>query len=241
MEKRSVLITGANKSIGFETARQLGLRGYKVWLGCRDEQRGRAAMEKLAAEGIESCFIVMDVTDVKTLQEAAQQILKEEGKLDVLINNAGISGDQQVAPSEQSIDDIIEVYNTNVFGAIRVTQHFIPLLRAASGAKIIMVSSGLGSLEWVSDLNHPYSKIQAMGYTSSKTALNAITVAFAKELIDDNISVNAVEPGYTATDFNGHTGYRTVSEAAAGIVWLAEREGSETTAGFFFDGSRAPW
>lgn len=115
------------------------------------------------------------------------------------------------------------VYDTNVFGAIRVTQAFLPLLKAAVSAKIIMVSSGLGSLEWVSDPNYPYFKVNELGYNSSKTALNAVTLAFAKQLKDQGISVNAVDPGYTATDFNGHSGYRSVTEAAAGIVWLAEQ------------------
>ena len=241
MKSKSVLITGANKSIGFETARQLGLLGYRIWLACRDEDRGGAAMARLAAAGTDARLVVMDVTQPATIQKAAQQILNEEGKLDILINNAGISGAQPVAPSEQPIEDIMAVYDTNLFGAIRVTQTFLPLLKSAGGAKIIMVSSGLGSLEWVSDLNHPYSQVKAMGYTSSKSALNAVTIAFAKELREDGISVNAVDPGYTATDFNGHSGYRSVDQAAAGIVWLAELDGSATTGGFYFDQQRAPW
>jgi NAD(P)-dependent dehydrogenase (short-subunit alcohol dehydrogenase family) len=130
---------------------------------------------------------------------------------------------------------------TNVFGAIRMIQAFLPLLKAASGAKIVMVSSGLGSLSWVSDAAHPYSQVEAMGYNSSKTALNAVTVAFARELAASGISVNAVDPGYTATDFNGHTGYRTVAQAAAGIVWLAELNAADITGGFYFDRNQAPW
>ena len=241
MNSKSVLITGGNKSIGFETARQLGQRGYTIWLGCRDEQRGEVAVARLAAEGINMRLIIMDVTSLPGIQAAAQRVQEEEGKLDLLINNAGISGAQPVAPSAQSLSDIMAVYETNVFGVIRVTQAFLPLLKSAPHARIIMVSSGLGSLEWVADLSHPYSQVEAMGYTSSKSALNAVTVAFAKELIKDNISVNAVDPGYTATDFNGHTGYRTVEQAAAGIVWLAEQERAEMTAGFWFDQQRAPW
>ena len=241
MKTKNVLITGANKSIGFETARELGLLGYKVWLGCRDHERGKSAVDRLTREGIEAQLIILDVTNTLSTEEAAQRIQSEDGKLDVLINNAGISGALDAVPGEQSIDDIMSVYDTNVFGIIRVTQAFIPLLKCAQNARIIMVSSGLGSLEWVSDLNHPYSRVQAMGYTSSKTAVNAITVAFAKALMADGISVNAVDPGYTATDFNGHTGYRTVAEAARGIVWLAEEAQSDITAGFYFDQNRAPW
>lgn len=241
MNNKSVFITGANKSIGFETARMLGLLGYKVWLGSRDHNRGQSAVDRLAEEGIEARLIIIDVTHAPGITEAAKQIQREDGKLDVLINNAGISGDQAVAPSVQSISDIMAVYDTNVFGTIRVTQAFIPLLKCARNAKIIMVSSGLGSLEWVSDLKHPYSQVQAMGYSSSKTAVNALTVAFAKELMDYGISVNSVDPGYTATDFNGHTGYRTVAEAAQGIVWLAEDTNSDITSGFYFDQIKAPW
>lgn len=241
MNNKSVLITGANKSIGFETARQMGLLGYRIWLGSRDEERGRSAAASLAAEGIDARPLTIDVTDMESIQAAAQRVLEEEGQLDILINNAGISGDYPVAPSAQSISDIKAVYDTNVFGAIRVTQAFLPLLKSAAGASVIMVSSGLASLEWVSDVNHPYSRVEAMGYSSSKSALNAVTVAFAKKLKDFNISVNAVDPGYTATDFNGHSGYRSVEQAAEGIVWLAGLEPLTATAGFYFDKSRAPW
>lgn len=241
MTNKSVLITGANKSIGFETARQLGLLGYKVWLACRDEQPGHAALNTLTAEGLDVHLTVMDVTQAASVQAAAEQVLKSDGKLDILINNAGIAGIQPVAPSEQPVSDIMAVYNTNVFGAISVTQCFIPLLKLAPQARVIMVSSGLGSLAWVADRTHPYSRVQAMGYTSSKTAMNGVTVAFAHELTAFGISVNAVDPGYTATDFNGHTGYRTVEEAADGIVWLADQAPQAMTAGFFFDRNRAPW
>ncbi|WP_417642720.1 SDR family oxidoreductase [Enterobacter kobei] len=241
MNNKNVLITGANKSIGFETARELGLLGYKVWLGSRDNDRGKSAVDSLTKEGIDAQLIIIDVTSTRSIEEAAQRIQREDGKLDVLINNAGILGAHDVAPGEQPVDDIMTVYDTNVFGLIRVTQAFIPLLKCAPNARIIMVSSGLGSLEWVSDVNHPYSRVQAMGYTSSKTAVNAITVAFANALKVEGISINAVDPGYTATDFNGHTGYRTVAEAARGIVWLAEEAKSDMTAGFYFDQNRAPW
>ncbi|MEI2264357.1 SDR family oxidoreductase [Erwinia sp. CGal63] len=237
---KNVVITGANKSIGYETARQLGQSGYRIWLGCRNEERGRAAVAALAADNIDARLVIMDVTQPDSVRAAAERIREEDGRLDVLINNAGIPGAQLVAPSTQSIDDIRSVYETNVFGAIQVTQTFLPLLRAAGEARIVMVSSGLGSLNWVSDLDHPYSAVEAVGYTSSKSALNAVTVAFAKELAKYAISVNAVDPGYTATDFNGHTGYRTVEQAASGIVWLTEQAVS-VTGGFWFDGQRAPW
>ncbi|WP_428943981.1 SDR family oxidoreductase [Pantoea sp. FN060301] len=241
MTEKTVVITGANKSIGFETARQMGLRGYRIWLGSRDNDRGASAVASLQAEGIDARLLVVDITDNDSVLAAAERIMKEDGKLDILINNAGISGAQPIAPGSQSISDIKSVYETNVFGTIRMTQAFLPLLKATSEAKIIMVSSGLGSLSWVSDLTHPYARVEAMGYTSSKTALNAVTVAFAKELAEYGISVNAVDPGYTATDFNGHTGDRSVSQAAEGIVWLASLNAPEATGKFYFDRQQAPW
>jgi len=241
MKKRTVLITGANKSIGFETARELGKLGFRVWLGCRDAARGQDAVSLLQSEGIDVRLTRIDVTDPESIDGAVRQIESEDGKLDVLINNAGIPGAWPIAPESQSISDIMAIYDTNVFGVIRVTQAFLPLLRLGEEARIIMVSSGLGSLAWVSDRSHPYSQVAALGYTSSKTALNGVTVAFANALSEYGISVNAVDPGYTATDFNGHTGHRTVSEAARGIVWLAAEVSQTITAGFFFDGKRAPW
>lgn len=241
MMKRTVLITGANKSIGFETAREMGKLGFRVWLGCRDAARGQEAVSRLLSEGIEVRLVIIDVTDPQSIDAAVGQITSEDGKLDVLVNNAGIPGTWPVAPEAQSISEIMTIYNTNVFGVIRVTQAFLPLLKLGEEPRIIMISSGLGSLEWVSDLSHPYSKVAALGYTSSKTALNGVTVAFANALSEYGISVNAVDPGYTATDFNGHTGSRTVSEAASGIVWLAAEASQTITAGFYFDGKRAPW
>lgn len=241
MKKRTVLITGANKSIGFETARELGQLGFKVWLGCRDAARGQEAVSLLLSEGIEARLAIIDVTEQESIDAAVGQIKSDDGKLDVLINNAAIPGTWPIAPESQSISDIMTIYNTNVFGVIRVTQAFLPLLKLGDEPRIIMVSSGLGSLQWVSDKSHPYSQVAALGYTSSKTALNGVTVAFANALSEHGISVNAVDPGYTATDFNGHTGYRTVSEAARGIVWLAAEASQTITAGFYFDGKRAPW
>lgn len=241
MSSKNVVITGANKSIGFQTAMDMGELGYKVWVGCRNADRGAAAVASLVAEGIEARVLLLDVTDAESLREAAVRVAEEDGKLDVLINNAGVSGAQPIEPSEQTIQDIQAVYETNVFGPIRTTQAFLPLLKKARQARIIMVSSGLGSLTWTSDLTDPYSDVKAMGYNSSKSALNSITISFSKELASVGISVNAVDPGYTATDFNDHTGYRTVMEAASGIVWLACLESHETTGKFFFDREIAPW
>lgn len=240
MPKKTVLITGANKSIGFETARQLGRKGYSVWLGSRDAARGEEAVQSLKAGGIEARLLIIDVTDATSVKQAADHVRTEDGKLDALINNAGIPG-QMVPPSQQSVDDIRTIYETNVFAPVLVTQTFLPLLQAAGGATIVMVSSGLGSLGWLSDPDNQFYDVNFLGYNSSKTALNAITVSLAKDLAASGIKVNAADPGYTATDFNRHSGYRTVEQAASGIVWLASLDETGPTGGFFFDGEVVPW
>ena len=137
--------------------------------------------------------------------------------------------------------EVRTVYETNVLGPIRVTQAFLPLLRAAGGGNVVMVSSGLGSLGWLSDPANQFYGVNILGYNSSKSALNAVTVSFAKEFASLGIRVNAADPGYTATDFNGHSGYRTVEQAAAGIVWLAGLDGAGPTGGFYFEQERVPW
>lgn len=241
MTGKTVLITGANKSIGYETARQLGSLEYRIWLGSRDIARGQAAVERLVKEGYDVRLLEIDVADDRSVQTAAAKVFAEDERLDVLINNAGILGINPSTPSRQSVDDIRSIYETNVLGSIRVTQAFLPLLKTSAQANIVMVSSGLGSLTWVSDPSHPYHAVNVLGYNSSKTALNAVAVAFSKELESDGIHVNAVDPGYTATDFNGHSGYRTVEQAAAGIVWLATQGPSGPTGGFYFDQTLAPW
>jgi NAD(P)-dependent dehydrogenase (short-subunit alcohol dehydrogenase family) len=244
MTDKTVLITGANKSIGFETARQMGKLGYRVWLGSRDAARGKAATEQLLAEGLDVRLLDIDVSNDDSVKAAAALVERADGKLDVLVNNAGIAGGEAMKPplpSEQAIDEIRTVYETNVFGAIRVTQAFLPLLKAAGRANIVMVSSGLGSLGWRSDPSNFHSRVNVLGYNSSKTALNAAMICFAQELSQFDIKVNSADPGYTKTDFNDHTGYRTVEQAAAGIVWLASLDESGPTGGFYFDKTAAPW
>ncbi len=241
MAGRTALITGANKGIGYETARQLGALGYRIWLGSRDGERGRAAAQRLAGEGHDVRPLAIDVTGDTSVQAAAARVRQEDGKLDVLINNAGILGGQPTAPSLQPVDEMRDVYETNVFGAVRVTQAFVPLLRSAGGGSIVMVSSGLGSLGWLSDPENQFYGVNILGYNSSKSALNAVTLCFAKELAAAGIKVNAADPGYTATEFNGHSGYRTVEQAASGIVWLAGLDADGPTGGFYFERERVPW
>jgi NAD(P)-dependent dehydrogenase (short-subunit alcohol dehydrogenase family) len=217
------LITGANKGIGFETARQLGAGGITVLAGARDEARGVAAERALRdglREGVEARFVPLDVTEDESVRQAADWIEKEYGRLDILINNAGIARGQR--PSETDLDQMREVYETNVFGVIRVTNAMLPLLRQAPAARIVNVSSEVGSISSMTDPASPLFQMPAgLAYPSSKTALNMITAMYAKELRDTPIKVNAANPGYTATDLNRHSGFRSVAEGAEASVYLA--------------------
>jgi NAD(P)-dependent dehydrogenase (short-subunit alcohol dehydrogenase family) len=241
MTGKTVLITGANRSIGFETARQLGRLGYRIWLGSRDATHGKTATDQLLTEGHDVRLLHINVTDEESVLAAANFVRQQDGKLDILINNAGILGSEPMAPTQQSVSEVEKVYRTNVFAPIRVTQAFLPLLKSAGSASIVMVSSGLGSLGWLSDPSNEFYGVNTLAYNTSKTALNAVTLAFAKDLMGDGIRVNCADPGYTATDFNGHSGYRTVEQAATGIVWLATQDASGPTGRFYFEQTQVPW
>jgi NAD(P)-dependent dehydrogenase (short-subunit alcohol dehydrogenase family) len=224
MTARIALITGANKSIGFETARLLGSGGMTVLIGARDAERGRAAEETLRAEGIDAHAVRLDVTDAKSVEEAAEWIDAEYGHLDVLVNNAGTASVARrgFPPSQTSLDDMRAVYEINVFGVVTVTNAMLPLLRRAPAARIVNVSSEVGSIAARSDPASPLSQLPAsVQYPSSKTALNMITVMYATELRDTPIKVNAANPGYCATDFNDHRGFRTAAQGAEPSVYLA--------------------
>ncbi len=215
------LITGANKGIGLETARQLGARGVTVLAGARDEERGTQAERALRDGGADARFVPLDVTDAKSAQEAAGWIESEYGRLDILVNNAGIA----VAggpPSQTDLDAMRQVYETNVFGVIIVTNAMLPLLRQAPAARIVNVSSEVGSITSTTDPASPLARMPAgLAYPSSKSALNMITAMYAKELRDTPIKINAANPGYTATDLNRHSGFRSVAEGAEASVHLA--------------------
>jgi len=238
---KSALVTGANKGIGREVARRLALAGFKVWLGARDPERGKAAAQTLIAEGLDVRWLQLDVTQEESVAAAVNAVGGEGSSLDVLVNNAGIAIRYDLPPSQQDIEDIQATYEVNVFGPIRVTQGFLPLLLAAPAARIVMVSSYSGSIGRALDPNSQSYSINMLGYGSSKTALNAISVAFAKELAPQGIKVNAAAPGYTATDLNGHRGRRTVQQAAEIIMRLATLDPDGPTGGYFDDDGPLPW
>jgi NAD(P)-dependent dehydrogenase (short-subunit alcohol dehydrogenase family) len=218
--KPVALVTGANKGIGKEIARQLGAQGLTVLVGARDLRRGEEAAAELKASGANSHAVRLDVTDEASIAEAARRIEEEFGGLDVLVNNAAIAQDS-VPPSQLDMATLRRTFETNVFGVVAVTQAMLPMLRKSSAGRIVNLSSGLASLAQNSDPNWAFDSVNLLAYNSSKTALNAVTVQFAKELRDTPIKVNAADPGYTATDMNGHSGTRTVEQGATAAVRLA--------------------
>jgi NAD(P)-dependent dehydrogenase (short-subunit alcohol dehydrogenase family) len=232
------LVTGANKGIGREIARGLAQRDFTVLATARDQQRGEQAAAELAEEGLDVRFLQLDVTDETSIGAAAKQISAEFGRLDVLVNNAGILTEGQV-PSEVDLAEMRKVYDTNVFGVVAVTNGMLPLLRLAASARIVNVSSGLGSLTGHADPNSPLPLYFA--YNTSKSALNAITIHYARELLGTGMKVNACAPGKCATDINGNTGDRTAAQGAQIAIQLATVDADGPTAGFFNDAGALPW
>lgn len=243
------LITGANKGIGLQIAKLLALQGLTVLVGSRDHARGEAAVKAIHGD---AHAIALDVTDSKSILAAAQRIRKEFGRLDVLINNAAISraGDpdrsfedvlKATRGSVVSLDEVRAVFETNVFGVIAVTQVMLPLLREAPAARIVNVSSGAGSLTRNSDPKNPHRSIFGVTYSASKTALNAVTLAFAIELESTGIKVNAVCPGFTATDLNNFQGTQTVEEGAREPVRVALLGAEGPTGTFTSHEGPMPW
>jgi NAD(P)-dependent dehydrogenase (short-subunit alcohol dehydrogenase family) len=216
---KSVLITGANRSIGLETAKQLSEKGLFIYLGTRDLEKGEAVVKELNENGFQNIkAITIDVTDAESILAAKNIVEAEQGKLDILINNAGILGTNPQQASDTSIEDIQKVFDTNFFGVIQVTQAFLPLLKKSDSPRISNITSGLGSLTLHSDPTWKYYSIKTASYGTSKAALNAYTIVVAYELRDLSFKVNAIDPGYTATDFNHHSGPGTVESAASFVI-----------------------
>ena len=234
----TVLITGANRGLGLETARQLAARGWTVLLGARDPERGRTAAGKLAAEGGDVRHVPLDVTDDASVAAAAARVAGMTDRLDVLVNNAGIIG-ATTAPLDTAPSDFLACFGVNLLGPVRVTRAFLPLLSQAELPRVVMVSSGMGSLAVTTDPERLESGIVSLVYPSSKAALNMVTTQYAKAL--PGWKVNAVDPGYTATDLNGHAGHKTVEEGARAIVAMATVGPDGPTGGFFDDQGPVPW
>jgi len=238
---RLALITGANKGIGFEIARQLGKAGHRVLLGARDASLGEAAASTLKAEGIDVRFINIDLSKPATIQTAATTIEADYGRLDVLVNNAGIADRADGPPSKTSIDAVRRIFDTNFFGTLAVTQAMLPLLRNSSSGRIVNISSGLGSLVLNGDPSWEFSQAKFLGYNSSKAAVNMLTVQLADELRNTGIKVNSADPGFTATDLNANRGRQTIPEGAAAAVRLALLPNDGPTGGFFSASNPEPW
>ena len=240
-EGKIALITGANKGIGFEVARQLGAQGVAVFLGARNPHLGKVAEEKLKANGADACFVELDVTNPETITRAAERLRVQHGKLDILVNNAGVHGAGDGPPSIVDPDAVRQALEVNFFGVLAVTQAMLPLVRESPSGRIVMVSSGLGSLTLNGDPDWQFAAVKRLGYNGSKALLNMLTVQLAWELRDTQIKVNTVNPGFTATDLNGHRGTQTVEEGAAETVRQALISDDAPTGGFFETGSVVPW
>ena len=240
--KKVALVTGANKGIGFEISRQLATAGFTVVLAARDETKASEAAKRLQAEGLDANGVRLDVTDSATAEAAAKWLDGRFGRLDVLVNNAGVSFEfgTGVKPSQLTMETLRATYDTNFFGAFAVVQHLLPLLRKSAPARIVNQSSTLGSLGTLSDPQSPYYGNNLLAYNSSKTALNGLTLAFAKELVGDRITVNSVCPGWVKTDMGSDAAPRTVEQGAAIAVKLATMD-DPPTGKFFDDGGEVRW
>jgi NAD(P)-dependent dehydrogenase (short-subunit alcohol dehydrogenase family) len=239
--KNVALITGANKGIGFGIARELGKAGMAVLLGARDAALGEVAAAKLRHEGLDARFVLLDLVRQQSIAAAAATIGVQFQKLDVLVNNAAIVDQADGPPSTADLNSVRRIMETNFLGTLAVTQAMLPLLRKADAARIVNLSSGLGSLEKNSDPNWDFASFKLIGYNASKAALNMLTVQLAYELRDTGIKVNSVSPGFIATDMNGHRGTQTVEEGAAGPVHLAMLPPDGPTGGFFDQAGTYPW
>jgi NAD(P)-dependent dehydrogenase (short-subunit alcohol dehydrogenase family) len=229
---RVALVTGANRGIGFEVCRQLGQRGYVVVLGSRDRERGEVAAARLRGEGLDVVGCQLDVADAASVESAVERMRREHGRLYAVVNNAAILYDTWQRGVDANLDEVREAFETNVLGAWRVVQATLPLLQASSTGRIVNVSSGAGAL---TDMGGG-----TPAYRTSKAALNALTRVLAAELRADRILVNAICPGWVATDMGG-AGGRPISDGAAGIVWAVELPDDGPTSGFFRDGRAIAW
>jgi NAD(P)-dependent dehydrogenase (short-subunit alcohol dehydrogenase family) len=247
-ETMITLVTGANKGIGRQIAAQLGALGHSVVIGARDAGLGRKAVAELRDSGVDAMSVVLDVTDPASAASAAAEIESRHGRLDTLVNNAAISGPPGSdlglqRPSTADLGVLRVIFETNYFGVIAVTNAMLPLLRRSVAPRIVNVSSSVGSLTINADLEPTGGPLMpaSAGYVVSKTALTALTLQYARDLLPDGIKVNAVCPGYVATDLNGHRGHRTPAEGAAAAVRMAIIDADGPTGTFTDDEGPVPW
>jgi len=236
-ENTTALVTGANKGIGFAIAQGLGAQGFTVAVGARDDARREEAVTRLRAEGADAFGVALDVSSDTSVAAAAAEIERRAGRLDVLVNNAGIAGRTDGGaqdPTTLDLDTVRTVLETNVLGVVRVTNALLPLLRRAPAPRIVNLSSNMGSLALQT------GPVMA-AYAPSKTMLNALTTQYARALADTPVLVNAACPGYVATDFTGHAGQRTPTQGAAIALHLATLPDDGPRGGFFDDGGTVPW
>ncbi len=239
---KNVLVTGANKGIGFEVAKQMAELGYYVFLGCRDIKKGLQAVNQLKELNILNAeALKIDVSDPDSIRVAASVLTSKIEALDILINNAGIPGPQPQNISQCDISLVKELFDTNVFGVMQTTQAMIPLLQKANQPVIVNVSSELGSLVMQNSEGRNPNWDMYHVYGSSKTALNAFTIAFANEFRNTKFKINSVTPGYTATDLNGFAGFKTAAAGAKPIVKVATIDSGGSTGKFFREEGEVPW
>ncbi len=239
---KSALVTGANKGIGYEIAAGLGALGYTVGVGARDATRRDDAVARLRDAGVDAFGVPLDVTEDDSVTAAAALVEERIGRLDALVNNAGITGGQEQRPTTADLDVVRTVLETNVLGVIRVTNAMLPLLRRSPSPRIVNVSSGVGSLARQSgSVGEATAGPVAVAYSPSKTSLNAVMLQYVRELAGTDVLINAACPGYVATDLNGFRGVRTPQQGAATPIRLATLPDGGPTGGFFEDAGVVPW
>jgi NAD(P)-dependent dehydrogenase (short-subunit alcohol dehydrogenase family) len=239
--QRIALVTGANKGIGLEIARQLAQSGLFVIIGARDPARAKAAIDDLSSQGLEAQSVAIDLNDHASIAAAAETTRVRHGRLDILINNAGIVDAEDGPPTQSSPEAVRRIMDTNFVGTLAVTQAMLPLLREARAGRIVNLSSSLGSLAINGDPSSPYYSARLIGYNASKAALNMLTVQLSEELRDTRIVVNSVSPGYVKTDLTGHGGFLTPEEGAKLPVKYALL-GEDAVSGRFVEAAgETPW
>ncbi len=238
---KNALITGANKGIGLETARQLGRLGYKVYIGSRDISRGEAAEKELTSEGIQSEFVHLDMSAPSTFPTVVNHIEALDGHLDVLVNNAGVLLDYGVRPSDLSPSALRSTFDVNFFAQVELTLLLLPLIRKSPAGRIVNVSSVLGSSTLQSDPSTKFGDWGSLAYGSSKAALNSFTAILSKDLAGTAIKVNSAHPGWVKTEMGGPGAPLTLEKGVKTSVWLATLPDDGPTGGFFHMQDRLAW